>query len=166
MSFINLLANDIWSDADITNKTEAIIHSKFSVLEENILNRKVTGVLIGSYVMSPEEELQLQRYKEFSERAKQEGIDARNDMALLLRVFELEKAYSRLNLPVVEPEYDEDGNILNQEQLDIDLEERSVAQEVVDSATEEEQELYLLRNPFVEEVVPDEEIIQSTGEDL
>lgn len=154
MSFINLLSNDIWSDQDITRRTESMVHAEFSLEEENILHRKVTGSISGLYELSLEEQQQLARYTEICEIAKQEGIAARNDMTLLLNVFEVEKAKERLSLPVVEPVLDEEGNITNQEEIDNDIQERNDAQITIDNATEEELQLIELRKPVIE--VPEE----------
>ena len=150
MSFINLLANDIWTDADITRRTESMVHSEFPLEEENILHRKVTGSMGGMYQLTEDEQRSLQRYTQLCEYAKQEGIAARNDMALLLRVFELENANLRLHQPIVEPILDESGNVINQEEIDNDTKERYDAQEIMNNASPEEMDVFNLRNPVNE----------------
>ena len=47
MSFVNLFSNDIWSDADITRRTEAMVHSVTPAFEETILTRKVMAASMG-----------------------------------------------------------------------------------------------------------------------
>ena len=85
------------------------------------------------------------------ESAVAEGRQARLDNAMLVDVIKLEAANSRLSLPIVEPEVDEEGNIVNQEAVNNDTTERDQAQAVVDSASEEAKELYLKRNPVFDE---------------
>lgn len=146
MSFINLLGNDIWSEHDIVNRTEAIIRSEFSLQSETILNRKVLGSVIGQYTLNDSEKEELNRYNKLCEYAKSEGIKAREDMALLNRVFVVEKAVLRLRIPPIE-EIVEDGVITNQEQVDLDIEERLAAQKIKDAASIDEINLVNLRNP-------------------
>jgi hypothetical protein len=148
MSFVDLLANDVWSENDIITKTEAIIRSEFSQMAETILNRKVLGSVIGQYQLSNEEKQELDKYNKICEFAKIEGQKAREDMDLLNRVFPIEKAELRLRLPVVEEVLDEEGNITNQEQIDQDKAERLKAQAIRDAATIDEINLVNLRNPI------------------
>lgn len=156
MSFINLLANDVWSDLDITNKTEAMIRAEFSVQAEMILNRKVVGNLTNSYELTEDDQAELARYKAVVEAARLEGIVARADMALLNKVFELEAADQRLKKPTVEPVI-ENEVVVNQADVDADSAERSVAQSVLDSATEDELSVFVLRNPVPVVEVPVED---------
>lgn len=95
-SFINLMANDIWSDADITRRTEAIIRSEFSQEAETILNRLVTGAVLGVYAMTPAEQAEVGRYQQVSESSRQAGIAARTDAALLSATLGYEVAVRRL----------------------------------------------------------------------
>jgi hypothetical protein len=148
MSFVDLLANDVWSENDIITKTEAIIRSEFSQMAETILNRKVLGSVIGQYQLSNEEKQELDKYNKICEFAKIEGQKAREDMDLLNRVFPIEKAELRLRLPVVEEVLDDEGNITNQEQIDQDKAERLKAQAIRDAATIDEINLVNLRNPI------------------
>jgi hypothetical protein len=148
MSFVDLLANDVWSENDIITKTEAIIRSEFSQMAETILNRKVLGSVIGQYQLSNEEKQELDKYNKICEFAKIEGQKAREDMDLLYRVFPIEKAELRLRLPVVEEVLDDEGNITNQEQIDQDKAERLKAQAIRDAATIDEINLVNLRNPI------------------
>jgi hypothetical protein len=148
MSFVDLLANDVWSENDIITKTEAIIRSEFSQMAETILNRKVLGSVIGQYQLSNEEKQELDKYNKICEFAKIEGQKAREDMDLLNRVFPIEKAELRLRLPVVEEVLDEEGNVTNQEQIDQDKAERLKAQAIRDAATIDEINLVNLRNPI------------------
>lgn len=90
MSFINLMGNDRWTEKDIVNRTEAMVRGVISAEDEVILNRKITGVILGQWVMSSEDMALQLRFSEILAQAHQEGIDARNDMQLLEQVFLLE----------------------------------------------------------------------------
>lgn len=139
-SFINLMASDIWSDADITRRTEAMIRSEFSVEAETILNRKALGMSLGSYQPTQQELADMARYDQVARDAQQAGIDARADMALLLQVLAMEDARRRLD----QPPLPEDAT---PEQIEQDAAERAAAEAVLANATPEAQALFLLRNP-------------------
>lgn len=149
MSFINLMGNDIWTEADIVRRTESIIRSQFSEDDERILNRKVTGLLLGQYELTNEEQAELAKFQQVVYLAQQVGNEARNDMALLNSVFPVEVAYRRISQPIIEP-IEEDGEIVNQTDIDNDFTERVLAQSVIESATEEVLELVKKRNPVIE----------------
>jgi hypothetical protein len=151
MSFVNLIANDVWSETDIVRRTEAMIRSEFSLEAETILNRKVLGITMGTYTPTPAEQAEMARYQAVVEAARDEGNAARADMALLAEVFPLETATRRLALPAVEPETDEDGNVTNAEAVAADAAEREAAQAVLDAASPEAIDLFNLRNPPPEE---------------
>lgn len=140
MSFVNLMANDIWSESDIILRTEAMVRSECSASREFILNRKVSGMVLGQYTMTPDEMLELSNFKALVEFAQQAGNEARADMALLLQTMELESAKKRLA---------EDPNPDNES----DADERAAAQVIVDSASPEVNNLWNLRNPIIEEPV-------------
>lgn len=156
MSFINLMANDIWTDADITRRTEAMIRTEFSEVAETILNRKILGMSMGTYTPTPEDQADLQRYSAVAQAAQAEGIAARSDMALLLKVMAMEQAQARLN----EPPLPEDAT---EEQIAQDAAERLAAEAVLVNAGPEAQALFLLRNP--EPVTPDVPLIPDTPVD-
>lgn len=142
MSFIDLMANDIWSDADITRRTESMIRSEFSLDDETILNRKVLGISLGTYTPNEKDLADIEKYNAVAVAAQLEGVEARKDMALLLQVFPLEEAqrrldkmslqyaWDRLQLPVIEPVYENDI-IINQEKIEKDNLERNEALSVV-----------------------------------
>ncbi len=89
MSFVNMMANDDWSDADIKNRTEAMIAEQFSPVDYAILLRKVQGQAQG-YVLTADDQAQLDRYKQVSFAAGAEADAARADMALLRDVWHAE----------------------------------------------------------------------------
>ena len=137
MSFIDLMASTIWSEADIVRRTEEIVHGQFPVEAEVILHRKVTAAVIGQYTLTPAEQMDVGRYAQVCEAARQEGDAARADMALLTAAMAVEAAQRRLSLPEIE-----DG--------EQDAAERVAAQAVVDAAGPDVLALVALRNPVVE----------------
>lgn len=157
MSFVNLMASDLWTEADIVRRTEAMIASEFSPEAEAILNRKSTGQALGMYVLSPEEQAELARYSEVAEAARLEGVAARADMALLVRTLPVEEAFLRLERPEVEPVLDDDGAITNQAEIDADQAERAEAQTVIDAADAEVLALIVLRGRIAEQDTRPEE---------
>lgn len=143
-SFINLMANDVWSEADIVRRTEAMIRSEFSLEAETILNRKVLGISIGSYEASEADLAEIARYDAVAKNAQAAGVAARADMALLAKVFPLEEAQRRLDRPAlaaaverlqqptIEPVLDETTNeIVNGEEIAADKAEREAAEGVL-----------------------------------
>ena len=147
MSFIDMMANDVWSDADITARTEAMVRAQVSVADELVLNRKIQGAALGQYTLTPEDEAQMALLAQAGFAAQQEGRAARYDMLVLNEVFEVEKAEKRLALPLVEPILDEEGNVTNQDDIDADEAERAIALERIDVADEEVMGWVDLRRP-------------------
>jgi len=140
MSFVDLMADDRWSEADIVRRTEAMIRSEFSAEAETILNRKVSGMVLGIYAPTEAEQAEMAAYQAAVEAARVAGNEARADMAILLRVFPLEEAqrrldrmalvvaWDRLQDPEVEPVVDEEtGAVLNADEVAQDQAERATA---------------------------------------
>lgn len=90
MSFINLMADDVWSEADIVNRTEAMVRSKFSAQEEVILNRKVLGASM-NFTLSPADQAEVGEFQATVLAAQFAGQEARADMALLNAVLAFER---------------------------------------------------------------------------
>lgn len=160
MRFINMLANDVWTEAEIVNRTEAMVRSRMSLADELVLNRKIEGARAGQYTLSLEDEAQMAELAAAGMEAQMAGIAARTDMLTLLEVFEVEAAEKRLALPVVEPLFDDEFNIVNQAEVDADNAERAIAQERIDAADEEVMTWVEARRPppppEPEEETPDE----------
>jgi outer membrane protein assembly factor BamA len=152
MSFVDLMANDIWSDTDINNKVQALIRSQYSEQDELKASR-----LARNSDISANDLLFIANLDAWISSCVNEGRNARSDMQLLLQVISLEQAQARLSQPEVQPELDEEGNVLNQQQLDEDKQAREQAQAVLDGATADTWALYLQRNPVVEVVEEPEE---------
>lgn len=115
MSFIDMYADTVWSEADITRKTEAMIFSRFPPETENIMNRKATGAALGLYVPTPEEQVQLAEYTAIANAAREAGQQARESMAILVKVMEVEAAIRRVSqvlkpVTLKSPVYDSSGS--------------------------------------------------------
>jgi hypothetical protein len=141
MSFVDLMGSIVWTSADIDAKVQALIRSRVSESDELKAARLQRMGNDPLFVASVDEWI--------SQCVKQ-GRQARADMVLLHQVLDMEIAARRLAQPVVEPEYDEQGNVINQEAIDLDMLERGEAQYVLDHASPEARELYDKRNPPIE----------------
>lgn len=144
MSFVNLMGNDVWSEADIVNRTEAMIRSEFPYAAVAILNRKATGAALGQYTMTDDEQAELARYMQVCEAARQAGNAARADIALLQGALDVEAAQRRLLLPPhAGPALLEDG--APNPQVEADAAQRAAAQAVIDGATQDVLDLVAAR---------------------
>jgi hypothetical protein len=150
MSFIDLMSSNVFTDSEITRRTELMIRTYFTEEEELILNRKLSAKITGVYTPTPEEEAEFVQFGMVAMQAQQEGIAARADNTLLIEILHVEPSFLRLRQPLVEPIY-EDEQIINQEEIDLNIAERADAQVVVDSASGEVMEWIEKRNPVVEE---------------
>jgi len=174
MSFINLMANDIWPDADITRRTEAMVRTEFSLEAETILNRKVAGISLGQYTPTDADLDEMARFKEVVDDAQSEGVLARADNALLSQTLLYEAAMRRLDRPVVEPYVPGEDEEFNQAEADrvealiiVDQAERADALALIDAASPEVVALYALRNPPKDDVPVEPDVNQNdvpTGE--
>ena len=144
---VNLMASDIWSDVDITNRTEAMLRAQFSLTDEQVLNRKVTGAQLGIYQLTDADKAQVAAFAAATLASREAGDAARADMATLRQILDVEAAQRRLAAPEVQPEVDGQGQVTNQDAVDADAAERAAAQAVVDAASPEVMEWVLKRNP-------------------
>jgi hypothetical protein len=157
MSFVNFMVDDIWDEHDIVNRTEAMIRGRFTREEADILNRKVTGMILGAYQMTVEEMMEIGAYQTICELARDEGNAARSDTIILQQILLVEECMRRVAVPVLLPVEEEiDGviTVTNQIELDNDVSERSMAQATIDVASEDVTTWVLLRNPPEPEVDP------------
>jgi len=127
-SFINLLASDVWSEADIVSRTEAMIAGAFPNVE--ILKRKVTGMMLGQYQLTADEQAEFGAYAALSFQAGALADAARADMALLADAMAVEAAKRALALDPAD----------------------ETAQAVLGGARQEVLDLVLLRTPQPEEL--------------
>ena len=145
MSFVNLMASDIWSDSDITTRTEAIITSQWSDQDQTILSRKSIGASLGQYKLTKEDQYALAAFGETSIKVRSEGQDARKDMALLRNVLLIEPLIERLTHDVVIPILDDTKVVLNQNEVYLDILDRELAEATIASATLDTMALVALR---------------------
>jgi hypothetical protein len=137
-SFVNTMANDVWSDEDITNHTETRIAAEFP--RWPILQRKVLAQMEGIYALTVDEQAQYDQYKAFAFQMGALADAARADMGLLLQVFILEAAQARLAQPLRYIDGSEDAPSIPQNDP-VDADERAAAQAVVDAASQEAKDL-------------------------
>lgn len=113
MSFINMLANDVWSDSDISRKVQALIRSKFSQEDElkaaRLARQENKTDAENTFIVSVDSTIAT---------ALADGKAAREDMALLNKALLVEECKRILAIPEVEPILDEEGNITNQTVID------------------------------------------------
>lgn len=150
MSFIDLMADHRWSEADILNRTEAMVRGAFPAEAEQILNRKLQGAAMG-FPLSEADQIELAQFQAAVLDAQTAGHLARADMALLEGALALEAAQARLALPAIElewsmPRWDEVAGeelsfLLNAKAAQADQAERDAAQAVVDAASQQVLEL-------------------------
>lgn len=143
MSFVNLYASDVWSAADIDNKVQALIRSRYSE------NDELKAARLGR---TGEDPGFVAAVDAWIAQCVEQGRQARADMVLLHEVLVLEQAAGRLKQLVTALELDEEGNTLNQEQVDRDAGERTDAQTVLDAGSEAAKAWLEQRNPPVEMV--------------
>lgn len=145
MSFIDLMSNNIFTEADILNRTQAMVRTFYSDEQEKILSRKVTGMMLGGYSLSIPEQEEIANFSTIVNQAKIENELATIDNELLKQIIEVEKSYLKLQVPIPE-EIIEEGIIINQVEIDIFLEEKRITLEIVSEATEEIMTWVLKRN--------------------
>lgn len=92
MSFIDMLANHVWSEQDILAHTEAMVRSVVPLADEILLNRKVQGAQAGLYTLTEADQAQIALLAQASLAAQQAGAAARLEMALLRRILDYEAA--------------------------------------------------------------------------
>lgn len=146
MSFIDLMANDIWSDGDINNRVQNLIRSRYTAEDElkaARLSRNPDATLSELDFVADVDAVIVASINE--------GRAAREDMALLHEVFAVEAAMRRLAMPVVEPVLDGEGNVTNQTEIDAETTVRTEAQATVEGASAEVTALVEQRNPPVPE---------------
>lgn len=119
MSFIDMMANDVWSSTDIDAKVQAMIRSRYSENDELKAARLARSGGDPDFVAAVDA---------WIAQCVDEGRQARDDMALLLQVFDVEAAQRRLAQP--EPDPSDEG-------YEQDSAERAAAQTTIDSATPE-----------------------------
>lgn len=149
MSFINLMDDVIFTDDDITRRTEAMVRNEFSAEAETILNRKVSGLAFGEQ-MTPELGAEIQRFSTATKAAAIAGVEARSDMTRKLAAMAYESATKRLS----KAHYDGPLTITDEGGVEqphpnkvLDDQEREAATTTINNASQATLDLYALRNP-------------------
>lgn len=119
MSFIDMLGSVVWTDAEITNRTEAMVRSVMPLADELVLNRKVQGAALGQYTLSEADQADMARLAQAGYLAQQEGVAARHDMLVLHEVLLIEEAEKVL----ADPDASEDDKVKAQERVNAASEE-------------------------------------------
>lgn len=91
MSYVDLFSQQRWSEADHTARTQAMVRAVVSRDEEEILNRDVLGAITGMGApMDAALQARAVAAKTVMEAARQAGVVARADSALLDAVLDIE----------------------------------------------------------------------------
>lgn len=90
MSYINLLANDVWSEADIVNRGRAEIESVVSAARQSELQTIMLGHIAGMRTATAEEMAEIGQVQAITEATVMANAAARADMTLLLEVMDFE----------------------------------------------------------------------------
>ena len=155
MSIVNLLKNDIWSEADIVNAGRAAIYSQISFDRQQELQTIMLGHIAGMRTATMEEMAEIAQVQAVTQAQVIANAAARADMALLNDVLAYEAALERLTCaPITEPATIMEGEIeVPNPWIAHDAQERAEAQDLIDGASEDTLDLYALRHPApVEEV--------------
>ena len=155
MSIVNLLKNDIWSEADIINAGRAAIYSQISFDRQQELQTIMLGHIAGLRTALPAELAEIATVQQVTEAQAVANDEARADMARLLAVMDYEAALERLTCaPITEPATIMEGEVeVPNPWIAHDAQERAEAQALIDAATQGTLDLHALRHPApVEEV--------------
>ena len=155
MSIVNLLKNDIWSEADIINAGRAAIYSQISFDRQQELQTIMLGHIAGMRTATMEEMAEIAQVQAVTQAQVIANAAARADMALLNDVLAYEAALERLTCaPITEPATIMEGEVeVPNPWIAHDAQERAEAQALIDASTQETLDLYALRHPApVEEV--------------
>lgn len=154
-SFINLMGNDVWSEADIKARLHAELRGAISDYAETELKRALFAKSELGRPLTVAENTLLVQFATAEHRVALLGVQARADAILLSATFQVDAARQRLErpavLPVLAPPEAVDESA---EAVQADTAERDAAQGVVDAASPEALALSLLRNPAPEVTAP------------
>lgn len=93
-SFIDLMADDVWSEMDIKSRLHAEIRSEISEFAETELSRALQGKFMGMHVLTAAERDSLTKFAAATARVALLGSHARADLLLLSEAHALEAAVS------------------------------------------------------------------------
>lgn len=159
MSFIDLMANDVWSSSDIDNKVQALILSRYSQQDELKASRlaRITNATLADKAFVAEVDAWIAA-------CVQQGRDAYKDMKLLAEVLAMLAANARLLQPEVTPVYGDEMEVVNQAEIAADTLQRQQAQETLTTASAEAKALFEIRKPVIAEpTIPVTELTESVN---
>lgn len=117
MSFVNLMGSDLWTEADIASKVQAMIRSRYNEQDE------LKAARLSRKVDSTESELAyVWAVDSWIADCVEQGRQARIDTALLAQALEVEKAQNRLSqyrLAEGKPAVTEEKPIVNEDGLPV-----------------------------------------------
>lgn len=90
MSVINMLANDVWSEADIVSHGRTVIASIVPEARQSELQTIMLGHIAGLRTATAEEMAEIALVQQATEQQVADNAAARTDMALLLEVMAFE----------------------------------------------------------------------------
>ena len=154
-AIVDVLANDVWSDADIDNRVRSIVAGYVSVERQDELRTIMLGHIAQMRAATASEMGEIILVKTVTEAAADAGRQARADMALLSQAMAYEAAQARLSRPL----FDGPATVMQSAGLDAtpvevpnpameaDTAERAAAQAAIDGATQAVLDLLVLRHP-------------------
>ena len=153
MSYINLMASDVWSEQDITNRARAIVDSQVSEARQNDLRTIMLGHIAGMRTATAAEMREIKQVQALVEQSALDTAEARTDAAQLDTVLALESALDRLASEPLDnafyPVTDANG-VTTQAQSPAalqDIAQRLEAERVVSTISVDTLALYNLRLP-------------------
>lgn len=93
---IDLMQDTIWTDAEITARTEDYIRERFPLVDELVINRMLWGQALGAYTLNADEQATVAAFQQRVLKARQMGIEWRTGNALLRDVLAYETAQRTL----------------------------------------------------------------------
>lgn len=145
MKIVDFLKNDKWTDEALLKRSEAIVRSFISAERETILNRKVQGQTLGQYTMTEDDIQELQFFQETVLKVKESLEQAFIDREIHNQILDSEKDFLRLKEPFIQPEENNQGVIINSDIIQMDLEEREKAHQIIDPLPQEVKDALELR---------------------
>ena len=157
MSIINLLANAVWSEADIVSHGRSVINAQVSSERQQELQTIMLGHIAQMRTATAQELAEIGLVAQITEAQALANSAARADMALLQSCLDYEASIARLALPpVTEPAFitvvnqDETTSEVPNPAIETDVAERLAAEAEMAGAQQETLDLYSLRHPAPE----------------
>ena len=150
-SFINLMSNTVYTEHQLSKRIQAIERNRFSKRDEQILNRVLIGIALGTHIASPEELAEISAFNDFLQEITTLKALVKQENYLLVNAVRYELATKRLERPTKKsdiniPEFVEieDETVLNPI-IKKDKKERDESWAIINSANQEVLDLLALR---------------------